>query len=156
MHIKLIAIGAKMPDWVNTGFQEYAKRLPPDYPLQLIEIPAQKRTKNTIAEQVMKTETEKLFAAATRPIIALDRQGKALNTEQLAKQLQKWHDHQQNPSLLVGGPEGLSAEGCRLADETWSLSALTFPHPLVRIILAEQIYRAWSILSHHPYHRSQR
>lgn len=155
MHIKLIAIGNKMPAWVNTGFNEYAKRLPPDYQLQLVEIPAQKRTKNTIAEQVMAAETEKLLAAATRPSIALDRKGKTFNTETLAQQLQIWHDNQQNPSILIGGPEGLSAGGLQQADAIWSLSALTFPHPLVRIILAEQIYRAWSILSHHPYHRSQ-
>ncbi|HNB01739.1 MAG TPA: 23S rRNA (pseudouridine(1915)-N(3))-methyltransferase RlmH [Nitrosomonas sp.] len=154
MNIKLIAIGNKMPAWVNSGFNEYAKRLPPDYRLQLIEIPALKRTKNTVAEQVMKAETEKLLAASTNPIIALDRQGKIVSTEKLAEQLQSWHDHHQSPSLLVGGPEGLSAAGQKLADDTWSLSALTFPHPLVRIILAEQIYRAWSILSHHPYHRS--
>lgn len=155
MHVKLIAIGNKMPDWVNTGFNEYAKRLPIDYHLQLIEIPAQKRTKNTVAEQVMVAETEKLLAVATSPIIALDRRGKSIDTEKLAYQLQHWHDQQQSPSLLVGGPEGLSADGLKQADAVWSLSALTFPHPLVRVILAEQIYRAWSILSHRPYHRPQ-
>lgn len=153
MHIKLIAIGNKMPTWVTTGFAEYAKRLPPDYHLDLIEIPAEKRTKNRNVEQILQEEGKKLLAAAEQPIIILDRQGKALTTIQLAKQLQNWRDLGQNISLLIGGPEGLSSECLQKANQTWSLSALTFPHPLVRIILAEQIYRAWSIISHHPYHR---
>ena len=154
MLIKLIAIGNKMPSWVNAGFAEYAKRLPTDYQLQLIEIPSQKRTKSSVVDQVLQLEGEKLLAAATTPLIALDRQGKTFSTEQLAKQLQTWHDNSENPSLLIGGPEGLAPSCLKRASTVWSLSALTFPHPLVRIILAEQIYRAWSILSHHPYHRS--
>lgn len=111
MHIQLVAIGNKMPAWVNAGFTEYAKRLPADYRLQLLEIPSQKRTKSSVIEQVLRQEGEKLLAAAHPPLIALDRQGDILNTEQLAKYLQTWHDSQQNPSLLVGGPEGLSP-GC--------------------------------------------
>jgi 23S rRNA (pseudouridine1915-N3)-methyltransferase len=154
MIIKLIAIGNKMPAWVNSGFAEYAKRLPTDYQLQLVEIPSQKRTKSSVVEQVLQQEGEKLLAAATPPLIALDRQGATLTTEQLAKHLQNWHDNSQNPSLLIGGPEGLSPACLKRAEKVWSLSALTFPHPLVRVILAEQIYRAWSILSHHPYYRS--
>ncbi len=153
MYIKLIAIGNKMPTWVTIGFAEYAKRLPPDYHLDLIEIPAEKRTKNRNVEQILQEEGKKLLAAAEQPIIVLDRQGKALTTLQLAKHLQNWRDLSQNISLLIGGPEGLSPECLQKANQTWSLSALTFPHPLVRIILAEQIYRAWSIISHHPYHR---
>lgn len=154
MQIKLLAIGNKMPAWVNAGFSEYAKRLPSDYQLQLIEIPSQKRNKSSVIEQVLQLEGEKLLAAASSPVIAFDRQGQGVNTEQLAIQLQNWHDNNYNPSFLVGGPEGLSPGCLKRADKVWSLSALTFPHPLVRIILAEQIYRAWSILSHHPYHRS--
>lgn len=152
--MRLIAIGNKMPAWVNTGFAEYAQRLPSNYQLQLVEVPAQKRTKGRAVDQVLQQEGEKLLAAAQPPMIALDRRGWALNTEELAKQLQNWHDSNQNPSLLIGGPEGLAPMCLKHADKVWSLSALTFPHALVRIILAEQIYRAWSILSHHPYHRS--
>lgn len=154
MLIKLIAIGNKMPAWVNAGFTEYAKRLPVDYQLQLVEIPGQKRLKSSVVEQILHREGEKLLASAHPPIIALDREGIAFNTGQLAKQLQNWHDGGQSPCILIGGPEGLSPSCLRRADKVWSLSALTFPHPLVRIILAEQIYRAWSILHHHPYHRS--
>ncbi len=143
-----------MPAWVNAGFREYAQRLPSDYALQLTEIPSQKRTKSSVIDQILLVESEKLISAATKPVIAFDRQGKAVNTEQLAKQLQTWHDHHENPSFLIGGPEGLHPSCLNQASQVWSLSALTFPHPLVRIILAEQIYRAWSILSHHPYHRS--
>jgi 23S rRNA (pseudouridine1915-N3)-methyltransferase len=144
--IKLISlVGHKMPAWVNTGFAEYAKRLPADYQLQLIDIPSRKHPKNS---------GEKLLLAAQPPIIALDRQGQSISTAQLAAYLQQWHDAHQNPSLLVGGPDGLSPDCLKQAEKVWSLSALTFPHPLVRIILAEQIYRAWSIISHHPYHRS--
>jgi len=95
--------------------------------------------KSSVVEQVLHLEGEKLLAAAHPPLIALDRQGIALNTGQLAKQLQNWHDGSQSPCLLIGGPEGLSPSCLQRADKVWSLSALTFPHPLVRIILAEQI-----------------
>ncbi len=151
--IKLIAVGTKMPAWVNEGFVEYQKRLPIDYQLQLIEIHSEKRTKNSVMERIQQREGEKLLAAGASPLIALDRQGESLTTEKLAKNLEYWRDTQQNPSFLVGGPEGLSSQCLKSADKIWSLSAMTFPHPLVRIILAEQIYRAWSILIHHPYHR---
>jgi 23S rRNA (pseudouridine1915-N3)-methyltransferase len=144
MQIKLIAVGNKMPAWITAGYTEYAKRLPADYQLNLVEIPSQQSAKLD----------EKILAAARSPIVALDRQGEILTTLQLAKYLQSWHDNSQNLSLLVGGPEGLSSSCLQHADKVWSLSALTFPHPLVRVILAEQIYRAWSILSNHPYHRS--
>ena len=153
MLIKLIAVGTKMPAGVETGFAEYSKRLPSDYQIQLIEIPSQKRTKSSVIEQVLEIEGQKLLSAADSPIIALDRLGETVTTEQLAKYLQNWHDDHLNPSLLIGGPEGLSKSCLKRAYFKWSLSALTFPHPLVRVILAEQIYRAWSILNHHPYHR---
>ncbi len=142
-----------MPAWVMEGFKEYQKRLPPDYQIQLIEVPSEKRTKNSVVEKILHREGEKLLTASSSPIIALDRQGESLTTEKLAKNLAGWHDNQQNPSILIGGPEGLSANCLKSADKIWSLSAMTFPHPLVRIILAEQIYRAWSILINHPYHR---
>ncbi len=143
-----------MPAWVNEGFKEYQKRLPQDYQIQLIEIPSEKRTKNSVVEKILFHEGEKLLSASSPPIIALDRQGETLTTEKLAKHLSSWHDDQQSPSLLIGGPEGLSSHCLNHADKIWSLSAMTFPHPLARIILTEQIYRAWSILINHPYHRS--
>lgn len=156
MQINLLTIGQKMPEWINNGYQEYAKRLPPDYRLQLIEIPSQKRSKSCAIELILQQEGQKLLSAADPqgPIIAFDRQGQVFSTEQLAQKLLKWHDLGENPNFLVGGPEGISKECLQRSQQVWSLSALTFPHPLVRVIIAEQIYRAWSILSHHPYHRA--
>lgn len=156
MQINLLTIGQKMPEWIQNGYQEYTKRLPADYRLHLIEIPAQKRVKSSSLETVLQLEGEKLLGAADSngPIIAFDRQGTPFTTEQLAQRLQKWHDLSIHPNLLVGGPEGLSPHCLQNSQQIWSLSPLTFPHPLVRVMIAEQIYRAWSIIAHHPYHRS--
>lgn len=155
MKINLIAVGTKMPAWVQQGFNEYIKRLPPEFHFNLIEIPAIKRTKNINPEKVIQQEGELILAAIPKNqhIIALDRIGKSWSTEQLAQQLQQWQEQSKDISLLIGGPEGLSPKCLALAETKWSLSQLTFPHPLVRIIIAEQLYRAWSILHHHPYHR---
>lgn len=154
--IKIVAIGNKMPKWVGEGFQEYAKRLPPDYALKLIEIPALRRTKTSAIPAILQQEGEACLAAArdAHPLIALDRQGRTFDTAQLAQTLQNWHDLSLRPAILIGGPEGLWPGCLKQAHTVWSLSALTFPHPLARIMIAEQIYRAWSILSHHPYHRA--
>lgn len=156
MQINLIAVGDRMPEWVKSSYQEYSKRLPADYRLHLIEIPAPKRTKSMAIKHIVAEEGVKLLGAAepSCPLIALDRKGRSFSTEDLAKKIANWHDVYPYINLLVGGPEGLSNACIDQAQEIWSLSALTFPHPLVRVILAEQIYRAWSILAHHPYHRS--
>ncbi|MBS0349929.1 MAG: 23S rRNA (pseudouridine(1915)-N(3))-methyltransferase RlmH [Proteobacteria bacterium] len=153
MLIKLIAIGTKMPSWIQIGFQEYAQRLPSGYSLALKEIATPKRAKGSDINQLIISEGHKLLAAATDPIIALDCQGQLWDTPQLAKQLQFWHDSNLNPSFLIGGPDGLSQDCLKKAKHRWSLSPLTFPHSLVRVVVAEQIYRAWSIINHHPYHR---
>lgn len=155
MEIRLIAIGNRMPQWINSAFDTYAKRLPPDYQLKLIEIAAEKRHKTSVIKPLLQKEGKALLAARAPNdyCIALDRHGKAFDTETFSQQLNDWHNHSQNISLLIGGPEGLSDECLNTANAVWSLSKLTLPHPLVRIIMAEQIYRAWSILSHHPYHR---
>lgn len=144
-----------MPNWIQAGFEEYQKRLPREYQLNLIEIAAQQRTKNSNIKNIIADEGKQLLAKAPKnnKIIALDISGKQWHTEQLATQLQIWHDESTDISLLVGGPDGLSEECLEVADFKWSLSHLTFPHPLVRVIVAEQLYRAWSIISHHPYHR---
>lgn len=155
MKINLLAVGTRMPKWVMDGYQEYAHRLPKEFSLQLIEITALKRGKNTNIQQLLDTESEQLFAAipAHNHVIALDRTGKTFSTTELAQKLSYFHQYSQDISLLVGGPEGISASFLSQANELWSLSALTLPHPLVRIVMAEQIYRAWSIMTHHPYHR---
>ena len=144
-----------MPDWVNQGYQEYAKRLPRDFQLNLIEIEAQKRLKSSNINKIIDKESQQLFSAIPNGnhIIALDRQGKHIDTQTLAQNLQNWHDQSQNISLLIGGPEGIATDYLKKSNQIWSLSALTLPHPLVRIIIAEQTYRAWSILQGHPYHR---
>lgn len=144
-----------MPSWITQGYLEYAQRMPPIYHINLIEINAEKRTKNADIVKIITAEEIKIRAAIPKGsyCIALDRIGKTQDTKTLAKLLQKWHDNQQSITIVIGGPEGLSEHFLKGADEIWSLSAMTLPHPLVRIVLAEQIYRAWTITVNHPYHR---
>lgn len=144
-----------MPDWVTLGFDEYSKRLPAGYTLKLTEITPEKRTKQADIPRITEKEGEKILAAI-KPghlVIALDVKGQSWSTEQLATSLKTWHAENQNIDLLVGGPDGLSPRCLQHARIKWSLSPLTLPHPLVRILLAEQLYRAWSIIQGHPYHR---
>ena len=155
MKIRLLTITHKSPAWIKEGYEEYAKRLPASYALELIEIPAEKRTANADIKRITEREGEKMLAAMKphHHVIALDVKGKLWTTEQLANHLANWHQEGRNIDLLVGGPEGLAPACLQKAEETWSLSPLTFPHILVRLIVAEQIYRAWSILQQHPYNR---
>jgi len=155
MVIRLIAVGNKMPDWVENGYQEYAKRLPPGYTLKLHEITPEKRTKQADIKRITEKEGEKILATI-KPgnlVVALDVKGQTWSTEKLAEELKIWHGENREVDLLVGGPDGLSSACLQKAQVKWSLSALTLPHPLVRILVAEQIYRAWTILQNHPYHR---
>lgn len=155
MRLHLMAVGNRMPGWVETGYAEYAKRLPGDCALELHEIPAGKRGKGADLERLRREEGEKMLALLPKGarVIALEVGGRDWSTEQLAQRLEEWRREGRDVALLVGGPEGL-ADACRVrADEQWSLSRLTLPHPLVRIVLAEQLYRAWSITQGHPYHR---
>ncbi len=155
MQIHLLAVGNRMPGWVQTGYQDYAKRLPRECELVLKEITPGKRGKNADLVRLREEEGERLLATLHRDdhVIALEVGGKAWSTEDLAAQLAQWQQNGRRVALLVGGPEGLS-DACRQrASQQWSLSALTLPHPLVRVLLAEQLYRAWSLLNHHPYHR---
>lgn len=144
-----------MPSWVNTGVAEYAGRMPPQCQLLIREIAADKRNKNSDLNRIRQSEGEKLLAAIPdgNRVITLDVKGKPWSTEQLAQQLDGWMMSGRDISLLVGGPEGLSPACLQRAEQSWSLSPLTFPHPLVRIVVAEQLFRAWSILTNHPYHR---
>lgn len=146
-----------MPGWVDAATTEYTQRMPPHCAVLVKGVPAEKRTKHVDLQRIRQLEGEKLLAAipAGSWVVALDGQGQAWSTEQLAAQLAKWLAAGRDVALLVGGPEGL-AEVCRQrADAVWSLSSLTFPHPLVRVIVAEQLFRAWSILANHPYHRGE-
>ncbi len=145
-----------MPGWVETGYQEYAKRLPPECALHLVEIEPGHRGKGASVEIARREEGGRLLAALPKgvQVIVLDERGRAWSTAELSRELAAWLAEGRDLALLVGGPEGL-APACRArADRLWSLSPLTFPHPLVRVILAEQLYRAWSLLSGHPYHRA--
>ena len=155
MKINLIAVGTKMPDWVKTGFNEYQRRLTQDCKLNIHEISAIKRAKQTDLNKVREIEGQKILTTIPdgNRVIALEVKGKNWSTEELSQQMSQWMSSGQDISLLIGGPEGLS-QSCRdKANQLWSLSPLTLPHPLVRIIVAEQLYRAWSILKNHPYHR---
>lgn len=155
MRIKLIAVGQKMPTWVNQGYKEYVKRLPNELQLNLIEIPAGKRGKNTDIARIMHKEGE-LCLAMVKPqdwVIALDIKGKRFTTQSYAQRLQQHQREGHNLSIFIGGPEGLAEACLERANESWSLSDLTLPHPLVRIVLAEQIYRAWTLSNGHPYHK---
>ncbi|PCJ42354.1 MAG: 23S rRNA (pseudouridine(1915)-N(3))-methyltransferase RlmH [Moraxellaceae bacterium] len=155
MRIKLIAVGTKMPSWVNEGFKEYQKRLNQDIVLELQEIPAGKRGKNADLVRITEKEGEQMLAAigSNDRVIALDVKGKRYTTDSMASRLQELLPQGQHISLFIGGPEGLSPSCLQRADEKWSLSDLTLPHPLVRVILAEQLYRCWSVIQGHPYHR---
>ena len=157
MRIHLLAVGTKMPAWVETAYQDYAGRLPPHCQLLLREIASGKRGKNADLQRIRDEEGKKLLAAIPPSafVIALDVLGKNWSTEKLAQSLDHWLQSHSDVVLLVGGPEGLSPDCLQRADARWSLSALTFPHPLVRVIVAEQLFRAWSILSNHPYHRGE-
>ena len=145
-----------MPSWVVEGYREYTKRMPRECSLQLVEIPPAKRHKSLTAEQARQQEGQALLAALPRDcsVVALDVRGKPWSTETLAAQLDGWLVSGRDVALLVGGPDGLSAACLERADQRWSLSRLTYPHALVRIVVAEQLYRAWTITTGHPYHRS--
>ena len=155
MRIKLLAIGTRMPEWVKLGYQEYAQRMPAICQLELVEIAAKKRGKNADTARILRDEGELLQAATPKGSlrIALDRKGKSITTETLAVEMQKWIDNTQDVAIMIGGPEGIDPMMLQQTTIKWSLSAMTFAHPVVRIMLAEQLYRAWSINANLPYHR---
>ncbi len=155
MQIHLISVGNRMPSWVQQGFNEYSKRMPRDCEVVLKEVLPGKRTKNSDLKRIVRDEGERMIKALSTKshVVALDIPGKPWTTPELAKAMNRWMDSGQNIALMVGGPEGLSDSVKDLARESWSLSKLTLPHPLVRVLVAEQLYRAWSILNNHPYHR---
>lgn len=153
--IELLAAGTRPPEWTKAGYLEYAKRLPRDWQLQIREIPVAHRGKNEPVAK-LKQEEGKRMLAQLKPearVIALDSGGSNWSTEDLAGNIQQWMRETSHLQLLVGGPDGLSDECLARADHRWSLSRLTFPHFVVRVLLAEQIYRAWSVINNHPYHK---
>lgn len=154
MMIQIIAMGHRMPTWIDEGYAEYSKRLPPNL-IKLIEIPLTKRSKSSSLDAIIKHEGEKMLGCipSVSRVIALDVKGKSWSTEQLAAHFQEWQHDNRHVSLLIGGPEGLAKACLEKSERMWSLSSLTLPHPLVRIIIIEQLYRAWTLLTGHPYHK---
>lgn len=155
MKIKLVSVGTRMPDWVDRAVEEYRRRLPPDFALQCHAVPMARRSRNTGAGQAREQEGQALLGKLDRRdhVVALDVGGRHHSTEELARRVQAIREDGCDLSLLVGGPDGLSPQCLQRAGERWSLSALTLAHPLVRVVVAEQFYRIWSLLHGHPYHR---
>ena len=158
MHLCLIAVGERAPAWVTQGFEEYARRLRRPWTLKLKEIPAERRSRNADTAGLVRAEGERLLAAVPNGwrVVALDPTGHQCDTETLARHLARWTDDAQNAALLIGGPDGLSADVLNKVDEVWALSALTLAHSVVRVVVAEQVYRAFSIVHGLPYHRGAR
>lgn len=155
MHLRVAAVGQRAPAWVEQAWIEYSRRLPPSLGLELREIPVAHRGRNPDIARLKKAEGEALLAAADGArVVALDGSGAAWTTERLAERLQQWMLDGRDVCFLIGGPDGLSDDCLAVAEQRWSLGPLTLPHPLVRVVLAEQLYRAWSILQNHPYHRA--
>ncbi|NIM71942.1 MAG: 23S rRNA (pseudouridine(1915)-N(3))-methyltransferase RlmH [Gammaproteobacteria bacterium] len=157
MRIRVLAVGTRLPAWQQQGFREYARRLPKACAVELVEIAAARRGKRTSAAQALDKESHRLLAALAKNdyVVALDRTGVQYATEDLAARLDTWLGQGRDVAMLIGGADGLSHACLTRADLRWSLSDLTLPHGLARVLVAEQLYRAWSILRGHPYHRGE-
>ena len=155
MKLLIIAVGARMPDWVETAWADYAKRMPSEWSVVLKEIKPEARTSGKTAAQMMAAEAKRIEAAIPENYlrIALDEHGRDYSTHKFSEILGVWHDNSQSLAILIGGPDGLDPELKKSCQSMLRLSSMTMPHPMVRVVLIEQIYRAWSILNNHPYHR---
>lgn len=156
MKTRLISVGERMPAWVADGFGEYRKRLTRELPLDLVEIALGARGKGRDPARAIVDEGAAVLAALQKDVhvVALDGRGKPWSSEQLAEQLARWRQSGRDLAILVGGPDGHAADVLARADQQWSLGPLTLPHMLVRLVVAEQLYRAVTILDGHPYHRA--
>jgi 23S rRNA (pseudouridine1915-N3)-methyltransferase len=158
LKLTVIAVGHRLPDWLDSGFDEYARRMPRDMQLKLTELKPEVRRDepgSSAAARVLEKEAQRIDAAVPGGAVkvVLDETGKAVTTRQLAQRLARWRDDARDVAFMIGGADGTAARLKAGADWLWSLSPLTLPHGLVRVVLAEQIYRAVSILNNHPYHR---
>lgn len=156
MKLFIIAVGTRMPAWVNEAFQDYAKRMPADCAIELREVKPEARSAGKTTAQMEALEARRIEAQlpAGGLWMALDERGKDLSSQQLSRQLQHWRDEARDVAFLIGGPDGLDPGLKARCHGLIRLSSLTLPHGMVRVLLAEQLYRAWSILSNHPYHRT--
>jgi 23S rRNA (pseudouridine1915-N3)-methyltransferase len=155
MRMQLIAAGTRRPAWEREGFDTYARRMPRECALSLVEIAVQKRGANADIERLRKREGEQMLARVAKNslVITLDENGRSFSTAQLAQQLRRWLASGHDLALLIGGPDGLAPACFEAARTSWSLSPLTLPHGLARVVVAEQLYRAWTLTTGHPYHR---
>ena len=156
MKARLVAVGERPPAWVAEGFGEYRKRMSHWLPLDLVEVAPGVRGKGRDVARAMQDEGERVLAALPKQahVVVLDGRGRAYSSEQLAQRMEHWRGQGRDLAFLVGGPEGHAPEVLARADEQWSLGPLTLPHMLVRLVLAEQVYRAAALLANHPYHRA--
>ena len=155
MKLNLIAVGKRMPKWGDLALTEYIKRLPKNINFNLNEIAPEKRSRNRSLQELKKNEDEKIntLISSTNIVIALDEKGELISSHRLAGELQIWIDQQLDVGILIGGADGLSNSIKNRASKIWSLSKMTLPHALARVIFIEQLYRASTILNKHPYHR---
>jgi 23S rRNA (pseudouridine1915-N3)-methyltransferase len=155
MKLLILAVGNKMPSWITEGFNEYAKRMPREAAISLIEIKPEARNSGKTAVQIMDAEAQRIRAAlpASALCIALDERGATPTTKQLSQQMQDWMQQGRDIAFVIGGADGLHESVKQQSHHLMALSALTLPHGMVRILLAEQLYRAHSLLHNHPYHR---
>jgi 23S rRNA (pseudouridine1915-N3)-methyltransferase len=155
LKITVITLGDKMPDWVTKGTNEYSKRFTENICLKLIEIPLTRRAKSSDLTRIIEKESALIKEALPNQarIIALDIKGQSFSSEELAEKMTQLQHTSSHLCFLIGGPEGLSPNLLSQSDERWSLSRLTLPHPLVRILLLETLYRAWTMIHNHPYHK---
>ena len=157
MKCLIVAVGHRMPAWVDAGFGEYAKRMPRDAAVKLVEVKAEPRAEQEAGnvERIVEAEGRRIAAAIPKGAISvvLDERGRSFTTRELARLFEGWQMEGRDLAFVIGGADGLSAAIKRDAHVMWSLSKLTLPHGLVRVVLAEQLYRAYTILKNHPYHR---
>jgi len=155
MRVTILSVGHKMPAWIQEGFQEYVRRMPPEIRVELLELKPEERGAGRDVARARQDEGERMLEALPKDatLLALDERGKAVTTQGLSVMLSQWMRDATHPAFAIGGADGHSDAVRTRADKLVSLSALTLPHGLVRVLLAEQLYRAWSILARHPYHR---
>ena len=155
MRVSILSIGHRMPAWIQEGFQEYTRRMPPEIRVDLMELKPEERGAGRSTDRAKTLEGERILAAlpAGAALIALDERGKGVSTQGLSVMLSEWMRDGSHPAFVIGGADGLSEAVRNRADRIVSLSTLTLPHGLARVLLAEQLYRAWTILARHPYHR---
>jgi 23S rRNA (pseudouridine1915-N3)-methyltransferase len=155
VRIRLLSPGHRPPDWVRSGYEDYARRMQGRWQLELVEMPPGRRRRGQKPDQAIQDEGRRLLAIHEpgRCLVALDMQGRSLTSEKMAHRLQDIELRYGHLDIVMGGPDGLCPTVLNEADEIWSLSGLTFAHPLVRVLMAEQLYRCWSLTTGHPYHR---